>query len=237
MTVEGEKDDITGVGQTEAAQTSCRGLPAERRRHFVAQGVGHYGVFNGSRWRKPDPAAGPRLHPGAARAGLSRPRGPTRSASATRPSRSACGGTPRRGGWCCGWRRRGGADADPAARGAAGQRPAFLTDHEGWLRRHIAALRRGARSATARCCRSATARSTVRMRPRPAIGARGACCRCPGPPARRRRGWRPGCARRRGGPASPASSATPRRSGVRPGRISLARSAVALGVLQPRAAT
>ncbi len=51
MTIEGEKDDITGLGQTEAAQDLMSSLPAENRSHFVAQGVGHYGVFNGSRWR------------------------------------------------------------------------------------------------------------------------------------------------------------------------------------------
>ncbi len=51
MTVEGEKDDITGLGQTEAAHDMVPNLPAERRRHYVAKGVGHYGVFNGSRWR------------------------------------------------------------------------------------------------------------------------------------------------------------------------------------------
>ena len=51
MTVEGEKDDITGLGQTEAAHDMVPQLPDERREHFVAEGVGHYGVFNGSRWR------------------------------------------------------------------------------------------------------------------------------------------------------------------------------------------
>ena len=50
MTVEGEKDDITGLGQTGAAQAMVR-IDDERRQHFVANGVGHYGVFNGSRWR------------------------------------------------------------------------------------------------------------------------------------------------------------------------------------------
>jgi poly(3-hydroxybutyrate) depolymerase len=50
MTIEGEKDDITGLGQTEAAHAMVR-VPDGRRRHFVAHGVGHYGVFNGSRWR------------------------------------------------------------------------------------------------------------------------------------------------------------------------------------------
>jgi poly(3-hydroxybutyrate) depolymerase len=51
MTVEGEKDDITGVGQTEAAQTLCTSLPEALRAHHVQPGVGHYGVFNGSRFR------------------------------------------------------------------------------------------------------------------------------------------------------------------------------------------
>lgn len=51
MTVEGEKDDISGVGQTESAQTICSSLPAKKRAHYVQPGVGHYGVFNGSRFR------------------------------------------------------------------------------------------------------------------------------------------------------------------------------------------
>jgi poly(3-hydroxybutyrate) depolymerase len=51
MTVEGEKDDITGPGQTQAAQTLCTNLPEPLRAHHVQPGVGHYGVFNGSRFR------------------------------------------------------------------------------------------------------------------------------------------------------------------------------------------
>ncbi len=51
MTVEGEKDDISGVGQTEAAQRLCTRLSADRKVHYVQKGVGHYGVFNGSRFR------------------------------------------------------------------------------------------------------------------------------------------------------------------------------------------
>jgi poly(3-hydroxybutyrate) depolymerase len=51
MTIEGEKDDITGLGQTGAAQSMVPKLPARQRLHYVAEGVGHYGVFNGSRWR------------------------------------------------------------------------------------------------------------------------------------------------------------------------------------------
>jgi poly(3-hydroxybutyrate) depolymerase len=52
LTVEGEKDDISGVGQTLAAQDLCSSLPAERKRHYLQEGVGHYGVFNGSRFRR-----------------------------------------------------------------------------------------------------------------------------------------------------------------------------------------
>ncbi len=51
MTIEGEKDDITGLGQTEAAHDMLVNVAAEDRLHYVAEGVGHYGVFNGSRWR------------------------------------------------------------------------------------------------------------------------------------------------------------------------------------------
>ena len=52
MTIEGERDDISGVGQTEAAQDLCTALPAEKKLHHLQAGVGHYGVFNGSRFRK-----------------------------------------------------------------------------------------------------------------------------------------------------------------------------------------
>jgi poly(3-hydroxybutyrate) depolymerase len=51
MTVEGENDDISGLGQTEAAQVLCTSIPANRKVHYVQKGVGHYGVFNGSRFR------------------------------------------------------------------------------------------------------------------------------------------------------------------------------------------
>lgn len=51
MTVEGENDDISGVGQTEAAHTLCVNIPAENRVHYMQPKVGHYGVFNGSRYR------------------------------------------------------------------------------------------------------------------------------------------------------------------------------------------
>jgi poly(3-hydroxybutyrate) depolymerase len=51
LTVEGENDDISGVGQTEAAHRLCTGIPADRKAHYLQPGVGHYGVFNGSRFR------------------------------------------------------------------------------------------------------------------------------------------------------------------------------------------
>ncbi|MGJ0506410.1 MAG: polyhydroxyalkanoate depolymerase [Methylocystis sp.] len=52
LTVEGEKDDISGVGQTLAAQDLCAGIPSARKAHHLQAGVGHYGVFNGSRFRR-----------------------------------------------------------------------------------------------------------------------------------------------------------------------------------------
>lgn len=52
MTIEGEKDDITGRGQTGAAQDLCANLPDEKKLHYIQPKVGHYGVFNGSRFRK-----------------------------------------------------------------------------------------------------------------------------------------------------------------------------------------
>jgi len=51
MTVEGENDDISGVGQTEAAHSLCPNIPADSRVHYLQPGVGHYGVFNGTRFR------------------------------------------------------------------------------------------------------------------------------------------------------------------------------------------
>ncbi len=51
MTVEGEKDDITGRGQTAAAHGLCTNLPGAKKFHWEQPGVGHYGVFNGSRFR------------------------------------------------------------------------------------------------------------------------------------------------------------------------------------------
>ncbi len=51
MTIEGENDDITGKGQCSAAIDLCSGIPAAKKLHFECPKVGHYGVFNGSRFR------------------------------------------------------------------------------------------------------------------------------------------------------------------------------------------
>jgi poly(3-hydroxybutyrate) depolymerase len=50
FTVEGERDDICGLGQTSAALDLCSGLRPLLKRHHVQTGVGHYGVFSGKRW-------------------------------------------------------------------------------------------------------------------------------------------------------------------------------------------
>jgi len=52
LTIEGELDDISGNGQTEAAHLLCLSIPRERREHFLAPGAGHYGIFAGRRWRE-----------------------------------------------------------------------------------------------------------------------------------------------------------------------------------------
>lgn len=52
LTIEGGKDDISGPGQTAAAQGLCSGLPPARKLHYVQPEVGHYGTFSGRRWRE-----------------------------------------------------------------------------------------------------------------------------------------------------------------------------------------
>jgi poly(3-hydroxybutyrate) depolymerase len=51
LTIEGENDDISGLGQTEAAHALCVNIPKARHAHYMQPAVGHYGVFNGSRFR------------------------------------------------------------------------------------------------------------------------------------------------------------------------------------------
>lgn len=52
FTIEGELDDISGIGQTRAALSLCTGVPESRKRHLTVQGAGHYGIFSGRRWRE-----------------------------------------------------------------------------------------------------------------------------------------------------------------------------------------
>jgi poly(3-hydroxybutyrate) depolymerase len=51
LAVEGERDDISGLGQTRAALKLATGLPDKLKRYHLAREVGHYGIFNGSKWR------------------------------------------------------------------------------------------------------------------------------------------------------------------------------------------
>jgi poly(3-hydroxybutyrate) depolymerase len=51
FTIEGELDDISGSGQTEAAHALCAGVPKSRQKHLEVKGAGHYGIFSGRRWR------------------------------------------------------------------------------------------------------------------------------------------------------------------------------------------
>ena len=51
FTIEGELDDISGIGQTSAALALCSKLPAHMKRQTIVEGAGHYGIFSGRRWR------------------------------------------------------------------------------------------------------------------------------------------------------------------------------------------
>jgi poly(3-hydroxybutyrate) depolymerase len=52
LIIEGEKDDITGLGQTKSVIDLCKNLPESMKKYFLAKGVGHYGLFNGSKFRE-----------------------------------------------------------------------------------------------------------------------------------------------------------------------------------------
>ena len=52
FSVEGELDDISGSGQTQAVHDICSGVPTSKQKHFEAKGAGHYGIFSGKRWRE-----------------------------------------------------------------------------------------------------------------------------------------------------------------------------------------
>ena len=51
LAIEGERDDISGIGQTKAALSIATSLPDELKKYHLAPGAGHYGIFNGSKWR------------------------------------------------------------------------------------------------------------------------------------------------------------------------------------------
>ena len=51
LAIEGERDDISGLGQTRAALMLTPKLPDRFKKYYMAEGVGHYGIFNGSKWR------------------------------------------------------------------------------------------------------------------------------------------------------------------------------------------
>ena len=51
LAIEGERDDISGIGQTKAALDIATKLPKARKKYFLAEDVGHYGIFNGRKWR------------------------------------------------------------------------------------------------------------------------------------------------------------------------------------------
>jgi poly(3-hydroxybutyrate) depolymerase len=52
LTIEGELDDISGTGQTQAAQDLCSGIQKSKKEHFTVPKAGHYGIFSGRRWRE-----------------------------------------------------------------------------------------------------------------------------------------------------------------------------------------
>jgi len=52
FTIEGELDDISGAGQTQAAHELCSSIPENMKRDYVAPKAGHYGIFSGRRWRE-----------------------------------------------------------------------------------------------------------------------------------------------------------------------------------------
>ncbi|MEM7779565.1 MAG: polyhydroxyalkanoate depolymerase [Pseudomonadota bacterium] len=52
LAIEGERDDISGLGQTKAALHLASGLKETKKRYYMAEGAGHYGIFNGSKWRR-----------------------------------------------------------------------------------------------------------------------------------------------------------------------------------------
>jgi poly(3-hydroxybutyrate) depolymerase len=91
LTVEGENDDISGLGQTEAAHALCVNIPPDRKSHWMQPGVGHYGVFNGSRFRA---EIAPRIADFVLSNNGQEGRGPMRAAKNASPAVKPNGSTP-----------------------------------------------------------------------------------------------------------------------------------------------
>ena len=91
LTVEGELDDISGAGQTQAAHELCTGIPKERQFHYDVEGAGHYGIFSGRRWREKVYPEVVRLHPGL-QFGVDRRRRAAAQTLRPLPGRDAQGG-------------------------------------------------------------------------------------------------------------------------------------------------
>jgi poly(3-hydroxybutyrate) depolymerase len=92
LTIEGELDDISGAGQTEAAHTLCTGIPSERRHHYLAEGAGHYGIFSGRRWREKVYPLAPAVMAVAEPAPVtarSRPRNVAKASKSAKPPKAA----------------------------------------------------------------------------------------------------------------------------------------------------
>jgi poly(3-hydroxybutyrate) depolymerase len=100
FTIEGELDDISGSGQTEAAHGLCFNVPKARQKHLEVKGAGHYGIFSGRRWREVvypqvrdfilqfnEPVAAPRKGAGRSKAVAAARKSPA-TARATTPARA-----------------------------------------------------------------------------------------------------------------------------------------------------
>ena len=92
LTIEGELDDISGLGQTRAAHRLCTGIDAARRGHITVHEAGHYGIFSGRRWREQVyPQVRVFIAANVAPAGTPAARGARRGAKAKPPARRPAG--------------------------------------------------------------------------------------------------------------------------------------------------
>ena len=99
FSIEGELDDISGSGQTEAVHAICSGVPKAMQKHMEAKGAGHYGIFAGKRWREqvyPEVKSFILAHQSAAPAGRVLPikAGPVPPATVSAPEKTAVAPVP-----------------------------------------------------------------------------------------------------------------------------------------------